>query len=384
MTKAAKTLVILCGEPSGEAYAVRVARAFRKRFPRAAMEGIGGGRLAGEGVRILFDYAEISVVGITEVFRRLPAILRAMRAAVRRTSEADVGALLLVDFPDFNFRVGKRANSLGVPVIYYVPPQIWAWRPGRARELARFTRGVVVPFPFEEPIFKENGANVRYAGHPLLDELAPYFGAPAETRKFGIPDGRRIVGLLPGSREEEIRRHFPPMIEAASRIAARFPDVHFAVPLVAAGFRELIRAGLTGTSLPLTIVENDRFSLFRGMTAALSASGTATLELALLGVPPVIVYRTSFLTFRIGKRLARVSCIGLPNIVAGRRFLPELIQDDCRPDAMVREVANLLSDDGRRRELSEKCLALRDVLAGTGPSDAVVDMIAQEAGDVWG
>ncbi len=250
MTAAAKTLVILCGEPSGETYAVKVARAFRKRYPRAPMEGIGSRRLAGEGVRILQDYGDISVVGFTEVFRRLPAILRAMRAAVRRAAGSDVGALLLVDFPEFNFRVGKKANAGGVPVIYYIPPQVWAWRSGRARELARFTRGVVVPFPFEESILRENGVNVRYAGHPLLEELAPYFGAAAETRKFAIPEGKRIVGLLPGSREEEIDRHFPLMIEAASRIAARFPDVHFAVPLVAPGFRESIRAGLTGRASP--------------------------------------------------------------------------------------------------------------------------------------
>lgn len=384
MTPNAKTLVILCGEPSGETYAVQVARAFRKRFPRATMEGIGSARLAGEGVRILLDYGDISVVGITEVLRRLPAIRRAMRAAVRRATSSDVGALLLVDFPEFNFRVGKKANAGGVPVIYYIPPQIWAWRAGRARELARFTRGVVVPFPFEETILKENGVNVRYAGHPLLDELAPYIDAPADLRKFGIPDGRRVVGLLPGSREEEIRRHFPAMIEAAERIANRFSDVHFAVPLVAPGFRETIRAGLTGTGLPLTIVENDRFSLFRGMTAALSASGTATLELALLGVPHVIVYRTSFLTFRIGKRLARVSCIGLPNIVAGRKFLPELIQDDCRPEAMVQEITSLLNDGRRREDLAQRCRALRELLAGTGPSEAVVDMLVQEAGEAWG
>jgi lipid-A-disaccharide synthase len=380
----AKTLFILCGEPSGETYAVRVARAFRKRFPAAPMEGIGGARLAGEGVRLLQDYGELSVVGMTEVIRHLPAISRALRRAVRRVKNPDVGALLLVDFPEFNFRVGKKANAGGVPVIYYIPPQLWAWRAGRAEELGRFTRGVVVPFPFEEPILKEKGVNVRFAGHPLLDELAPYFDVPAGAANCGIPEGKRVVGLLPGSRPGEIRRHFPLMVEAARRISARFPDVHFAVPLAGPEFRDVIREGLTGSALPLTIVENERFLVFRRMNAALAASGTATLELALLGVPPVIVYRTSSVTYRIGKRMAQVPCIGLPNIVAGRKFLKELIQDQCRPETMAQEITDLLTDDRKRERLSETCRGLREVLAGTGPAEAVVEMLAQEAGAVWG
>jgi len=174
------------------------------------------------------------------------------------------------------------------------------------------------------------------------------------------------------------------MIEAAKRIAYRFPDVHFAVPLAGPGFREAITAGLTGDELPLTIVEHERFLMFRGMTAALSASGTATLELALLGVPAVIVYRTSAMTYRIGKRLASVPCIGLPNLVAGRKFLPELIQDECRPENMAREIGGLLADERRREDLVATCRGLRDTLAGTGPSEAVVEMIALNTGAVWG
>jgi len=383
LTPPSKTLFILCGEPSGETYAVRVARAFRRRFPGAPMEGIGSDRLAGEGVRLLLDYADISVVGMTEVASHLPAIARALRSAVRRVTSPDVGALLLVDFPEFNFLVGKKANTRGIPVIYYIPPQLWAWRAGRARELARFTKGVVVPFPFEEPILKEQGVNVLFAGHPLLDELRPYIDAPADPGRFGLPEEKRVVGLLPGSRTGEIRRHFPLMVEAARKIADHVDDVHFAVPLAGPEFRGEIMAGLTGSELPLTIVENERFLMFRGMKTALSASGTATLELALLGVPAVIVYRTSAATYRIGKRLARVPYIGLPNIVAGRKFLPELIQDECSPETMAREIGDLLADDGRREELAGTCRGLRGVLSGTGPSEAVVEMLAQEAGEAW-
>lgn len=378
-----KTLFIICGEPSGETYAASVARTFRGRFPDAPMEGIGGERLAAEGVRLLMDYGGISVVGITEVARHLPAILSGIRAAVSRVTRPDVGALLLVDFPDFNFRVGRKAHAKGVPVIYYIPPQLWAWRRGRARELAGFTDGVVVPFPFEKQILEEHGVNVRFAGHPLLDELAPVLDAPPDPGRFGIPPGKRLVGLLPGSRPGEIRSHLPVMAEAAAGILRRFPDVHFAVPLASPGFRGMVEDGLRGKGLPATVVESDRHLLFRGMTAAASASGTATLELALLGVPTVIVYRTSEVTYRIGKRLAKVSSVGLPNIVAGEPFLPELIQGECRPGRIAQEVCAILSDPDRREKLALRCASLRGKLAGPGPAEAVVDMLARAGGGAW-
>lgn len=384
MSPAPKTLFIICGEPSGETYAASVARAFRRRYPRAPMEGIGSSRLASEGVRLLLDYGAISVVGILEVARHLPAVGSALRAAKRRVGGPDVGALLLVDFPDFNFRVGREAHRRNVPVIYYIPPQLWAWRRGRARELAAFTKGVVVPFPFEEPILREQGVNVRFAGHPLLEELAPYLDAAPDPARFGIPAGKRVVGLLPGSRSGEIRAHFPVLAAAARRIAGEFPDVHFAVPLPSPRFRGAIEQELHGEELPLTVVEDGRYLLFRGMAAAVAASGTATLELAILGVPHVIVYRTSAVTYWIGKRLAKVSFIGLPNIVAGEPFLPELIQGECRPERIAAELGALLSEKARRDALAARCGSLREKLSGSGPSEAVVDMLAKEAGGVWG
>lgn len=384
MTGDRKSLFVVCGEPSGETYAVRAVRAFRQRYPDVPVEGIGSTRLAAEGVSLLLDYHNISVIGLTEVLRHLPAIASALWTAGKRATRRDTGAVLLVDFPEFNFRVGKRAHRAGIPVIYYIPPQVWAWRPGRARELARFTRGIVVPFPFEVSIFREAGADVRFAGHPLLDELFPFLNADPAPGRFGIPEGKKIVGLLPGSRSVEISAHLPAMLGAARILAARDPGLHFVLPQAAPGLRRQLDAGLTGNRLPLTIVERDRYLLYRGMTAALSASGTATLELALLGIPHVIVYRTSAATYRIGKRLARVSRIGLPNLVAGEPVLPELIQEDVRPESMAEELGALLGDSERRSRIARRLQSLRETLAGTGPSDAVVEMLAREAGKAWG
>jgi lipid-A-disaccharide synthase len=294
-----------------------------------------------------------------------------------------VGAVLLVDFPDFNFRVGKRAARKGIPVVYYIPPQLWAWRKGRARQLAGFTRGVVVPFPFEIAPLAAAGVDARFAGHPLLDELAPWLDASPDPARFGIPPGKTLVGLLPGSRPGEIRKHLPVMIEAARRISGSRSDVFFAVPVASPHLRGEIERELAGAGLDAVLVDRDRHLLYRGMKAAISASGTATLELALLGVPSVIVYRTSPLTYRIGRRLATVGNIGLPNIVGGTPFLPELIQDDCNPDRMAAELLGMVADEAGLASLSARCLALRDRLAGPGPTRAVVEMLAEASEGAW-
>lgn len=376
----AGTLFVVCGEPSGETYAAGAVRAFRQIAPRAAVEGIGGERLAASGARLLFDYQAISVVGVFEVATRLPAILRALGMAIARARAGDVGAVLLVDFPDFNFRVGKNAAAAGVPVVYFIPPQLWAWRRGRARELAAFARGAVVPFPFEVPFLAEAGVDAVFAGHPLLWELAPWL---EEARRPRETCGGPVVGLLPGSREGEIASHLPLMVRAAGELSRRISGISFVVPLADRRFRPIVERGLQGASLCATIVDEARHRAFVEMDTALCASGTATLELALLGVPPVIVYRTSWPTYWIGRRLARVRNIGLPNIVAREPFLPELVQEECTAERMADEVFRLLADPARREALRARCLSLRDALEGEGPYEAVARMLAREWRGEW-
>ena len=378
-----KTLFLVCGEPSGEAYAARVARAFRSRFPGVPMEGIGSALLASEGVSLLRDYGDISVIGVTEALRRLPAIRAALSAATERVRRPDIGAVLLVDFPDFNFRVGKTAARLGIPVVYYIPPQVWAWRPGRAKTLARFTKGAVVLFPFEVAFLRASGVNAVFAGHPILDEIAPYLDAPPDPERFGIPPGKRGIGLLPGSRPGEVSAHLPILLDAARLLLQRFPDLHFALPVARPSLREAIAGEVAGSGLPVTLVDEARQLLFRGLEAAMAVSGTVTLELALLGAPAVIVYRTSWMSYQVGRRLATVDCVGLPNIASGEKFLPELIQDDCTPSRIALAAGEILSDPAHRERLRAKGLALREMLRGPGPTEAVVSMLGQAAAGAW-
>ncbi len=378
-----KTLFLVCGEPSGEAYAARVARAFRGRFPGVPMEGIGSAVLAAEGVRLLRDYGDISVIGVTEALRRLPAIRAALSAATERVSRPDIGAVLLVDFPDFNFRVGRTAARRGIPVVYYIPPQVWAWRPGRAKTLARFTKGAVVLFPFEVEFLRASGVNAVFAGHPILDEIAPFLDAPPDPERFGIPPGKRGIGLLPGSRPGEVAAHLPILLAAARLLLQRFPDLHFALPVARPALREAITREVAGSGLPVALVDETRQLLFRGLDAAMAVSGTVTLELALLGTPAVIVYRTSWLSYQVGRRLAMVDCVGLPNIASGEKFLTELIQDDCTPLRIAGAVGELLADPALRARLRAKGLSLRSLLRGPGPSEAVVSMLGKEAAGAW-
>ena len=378
-----KTLFLACGEPSGEAYAARVARAFRSRFPDVPMEGFGSALLASEGVRILRDYGDISVMGFTEALRRLPAIRAALSAVTERVRRPDIGAVLLVDFPDFNFRVGRTAARRGIPVVYYVPPQVWAWRSGRAKTLARFTKGAVVLFPFEVEFLRARGVNAVFAGHPILDEIAPFLDAPPDPERFGIPPGKRGVGLLPGSRPGEVAAHLPILLAAARLLLRRFPDLHFALPVARPSLREAIAREVASSGLPVVLVDNGRQLLFRGLEAAMAVSGTVTLELALLGAPTVIVYRTSWLSYRIARRLARIDCVGLPNIASGEKFLPELIQDDCTPSRIAGAMGEILADAELRDRMRAKGLSLRERLRGPGPTDAVVSMLAREAAGAW-
>jgi lipid-A-disaccharide synthase len=378
-----KTLFLACGEPSGEAYAARVARAFRRRFPAVPMEGIGSALLASEGVRILRDYGDISVIGVTEAIRRLPAIRASLSAVTERVRRPDIGAVLLVDFPDFNFRVGKAAARCGIPVVYYIPPQVWAWRAGRAKTLSRFTRGAVVLFPFEVPFLRARGVNAVFAGHPILDEIAEFLDASPDPERFGIPRGKRGIGLLPGSRPGEVAVHLPVLLDAARLLLRRFPDLHFALPVARPALREAIAREVAGSGLPVTLVDETRHLLFRGLEAAMAVSGTVTLELALLGVPAVIVYRTSWLSYQVGRRLAKVDCVGLPNIALGEKFLPELLQDECTPPRIAGAAGEILADPIRRERLRAKGFSLRSLLRGPGPVEAVVSMLGKEAAEAW-
>lgn len=370
-------LLISAGEASGDLHGARLLAALRRRRPGLTAFGMGGGRLEAEGLRSVVRSESLSVVGVSEVFEKLPSLLRALRrlrAEVRRTPP---DAAVLIDFPDFHGLLARALRRDGVPIVYYVSPQVWAWRPGRARTIARTARRIVTLFPFEAEIYRKLGADVIWAGHPLVDDVREGLETdPPVPRREGS-DSHRLV-LLPGSRIAEVRRHWKPLLDAAAALSARF-DLEVCV-VRAPGLPEELYPGAAERGF--SIVSSGRHALLAASDLAFVSSGTATLEAALCGTPMVVVYRTSAATFAIAKRLVRLPWISLVNIVAGEEVVPELLQEQVHAVRLEREGAALL---GSPERLAHMRSALARVARELGPpggteraADAVLEAIEPE------
>jgi lipid-A-disaccharide synthase len=314
-------LFVVAGEASGDLLGAEVLTELFRRHPALEVRGMGGPALAALGMRRVIDAAEVAVVGLVEVLQKLPILRRAFRRLEAEARAWRPHALLLIDFPDFNLKLARALRPLGVPIIYYVSPQIWAWRRGRIRTIARLIDQMIVIFPFEASIYQEAGVPVRYVGHPLLDRVAGVDADPA------LGSSASTVALLPGSRPGEVRRILPALLSAAEQLSRDVPNVRFLLAR-APGLRdEVIRPCLERARVPIQVVNDRPLAVLRAADAAWVASGTATLEAALLQVPMVVVYKVSWMTYLLARLLIRgVSSIGMVNLVAGRRIVPERIQ----------------------------------------------------------
>jgi len=359
-------LLISSGEASGDIYASRLVRALAVRRPETRFFGMGGPRLAAAGLDRIAASEAISVVGIFEVFAKLPAIRKALAALTLGARSRSTDAAVLIDFPDFHALLARRLIRLGVPIVYYVSPQVWAWRRGRARTIAGRALRIVTLFPFETEIYRALGADAVCAGHPLVDDvregLARPSPLPAKTR-------RRLV-LLPGSRPGEIARHWEPMVEAARRLAARF-DVEI-VAVRAPGLPDAVFRGSD-----IRIVEDGLHPLLASADLAFVASGTATLEAALCGAPMVVLYRTSAASAAIGRLLIKVPWISLVNLVAGEQVVAELIQEDATAARLEAEGARILASPEAAAAMRQKLAGVAAKLGPPGASDRAADAVLE-------
>lgn len=349
MSRADTPVIMLsAGEASGDLHGATLCRALRELAPGARLVGMGGARMAEAGMEVVADPTGRAVVGMSEAVGRIPGLYRAYRALVRRIYEERPRALVLIDFPEFNLRLARQARRAGVPVVYFIPPQLWAWRRGRIRQMARRVTRVLAVFPFEQALYEEAHVGVDFVGHPLLDVLPLHLTRDEARRRLGLDAAASVVGLLPGSRREEVARLLPPMLEAARRLAAVDPRRRFligAAPTVdRAQVTALLAAAAEADGPRVEIVEGLTHELMAGSDVVLIASGTATLEAALLGAPMVVCYRVSRLTETVARMLARVSWISLPNIVAGRKAVPEVLQDEVTGHRLASEALHLLED----------------------------------------
>jgi len=346
----------VAGEASGDLHGAHLVREMKAADPSLAFCGVGGQNLEAEGVRLVARSSEMAVVGRTEVFSKLRFIagvffrLRGML----RTEKPDL--LVLIDYPDFNLRLAAAARDAGVPVFYYISPQVWAWRKSRIHRIRQVVDRMAVILPFEKDVYAQMGVDVDFVGHPLLDAVTRTRSREEALAAFGLRDARPIVAILPGSREKEVTTLLPEMAGAAEILARDFEGAQFVLPLADTVDPAIVDGILRGRPVPVTVLPGQMYDAVGLADAAMVASGTATLEPALLGPPMVIAYRSSPLTAAVGRRVIRVKHIGLVNLIAGRALAPELIQEDATATRLAAEVKAILADrrrsDAMRRELA--------------------------------
>ncbi len=365
----AHNVLIVAGEASGDLHGSNLLAAAAEHYPQMRFYGVGGEKMHAAGCRILFSADELSVMGVVEVVAQLPKIIRRFRQlkqVLNGPKRPDL--LVLIDFPDFNLRLAKVAKAAGVPVLYYISPKVWAWRKGRARLLAERADRLALIFPFEVSIFQPLGAKAEYVGNPLLDEFSKNQPQNLLRGRLDIQAETEIIGIFPGSRNSELRYILPTLIETAQLLHQQRPAAKFLLPVAPSLSRELLEKSFAETDLPVTFVEDNIYEVASACNAVLSVSGTVTLQIALVGTPMVILYKVAPLSYAIGKRLISVDHIGLPNIVAGKTIVQELIQDEATPENLSLELQRILDDEDYRGRMLEGLARVKDLMGEPGCS----------------
>jgi lipid-A-disaccharide synthase len=369
------SVFLSAGEASGDLHGASLVRALKTLAPGVDVTCLGGPRLRASGATVLVDNRQVAVVGITEVAAHAQAIHRAWRTIVTHLQQRRPALLVLIDFPDFNLLLARRAKRLGVKILYYISPQVWAWRSWRVRTLRRLVDAMAVILPFEPAFYAAHRMAVHYVGHPLLDVLASA-PAPATARaRHRPPHGGPVVGLLPGSRMGEVRALLPRMLAAARALQSACPSVSFLLPAAPNLGPGLLGPQVEPWGLPLKIVSGDTYGVIRACDLLLTASGTVTLEAAILGTPMIIVYHLSKLSYHVGRLLIRVSHAGLPNLIAGRTIVPELIQQDAEPRRMAAAVLALLTEPGALERQRADLARVRSRLGEPGVAERVAQLV---------
>lgn len=362
-------IFIVCGEESGDLHGSSLMSALKSLSPGIEFAGMGGERMRKLGL-IGPDSREVSVVGAIEVVGKLPRIWNTFKTLKAMLAAGRFDCVVLIDFPDFNLKLAKEAKRLGVPVIYYISPQVWAWRKGRVKTIASLVDKMLVVFPFEVPIYKKAGVDVEYVGHPLIDVVDPGIDKAASRKALGLQAKSTVVALLPGSRTGEVERLLPPMLKAGGIIAKGLKErPSFVIPAANSIDDGLLDRYLKGAPIDVKVVRNSMHAALRAADAAIVASGTATLETALVGAPMVIIYRMSPVSYAIAKTLVGVEDVGLPNIVAGKRIVAELIQNDATPERMAEETLAILNDEARKSSIEAAYDGVRKSLGGKGAAE---------------
>jgi lipid-A-disaccharide synthase len=373
----APQILVVAGEASGDAHAAELVAALKARRPELTFFGMGGSRLAAQGVELLYGAHEVSVMGFTEVLPKIPRILQVMGGLATAAAERRPACAILVDIPDFNLRLAARLKRLGIPIAYYVSPMIWAWRRGRVKLIARLVDRMLCILPFEEPFYREAGVAARYVGSPVVEQVPAPASATTFRQQLGLKVDAPTLALLPGSRMSEIRRILPTMVGAARKLVAERPGLQLVVPVAPTIPREEIESRFQGSGLKPVLVDGRAPEAVGASDAAIVASGTATLEAGLMQRPLVVVYRVSLLTYLIGRLLLKVAHVSLVNLLAGRRLVPELLQGEMTPERIAQEVRRVWEPGPAREEVLRGLAEVRGKLGEAGAAARAAESVLE-------
>ncbi len=380
--------MIIAGEASGDLHGSKLVRAICNKNKEIYFCGIGGQALKKSGVEILVDTSKLSVVGITEVFSKIPNLFKAMAIVKRHLKSLKPDLVILIDFPDFNLKIAAAAKKLDIPVLYYISPQVWAWRPGRVKIIRALVNHIAVILPFEEDFYRKHKVPVTFVGHPLLDNYTQndyhrsgplgtkkrtgsqaFAGKKLENENHKMP----VIGLLPGSRDKEVVKHLPVMLAAAQILQDRLKNIKFIISIAPSVEEKHVEEILKNHReiLNYELATEDVKKVFEMCGIVVAASGTVTLEAAISGTPTVIIYKVSPVSYWLGRLMIQVKNVGLVNLIAGKNIVPELLQDKASPENIADTVFNMLNNTKELQKLREKLFEIKDMLGGPGASERV-------------
>ena len=373
-------ILISAGEASGDIHAAAVTAAIKKIDSSAEVFGMGGDALRNAGGEVLFDIKDHGVMGFVEVLKKLPDLFKLRDDFEKVMDERKPDCLITVDYPGFNMKLAKLAHDKGIPVVSYIAPSAWAWHKSRAKKVAKIVDKVACIFPFEYDVYKEAGAPVEFVGHPLVDIVKPRMTREEAMAFAGKEEGKKLILLMPGSRLMEIEKMLPTLLEAAKLIKKQLPEVGFVMPRAGTIPVSLLEEKIQASDLEVKITEGNNYDLFSVADLALATSGTVTLEAALCGLGSVIVYKTNPVTYFIAKLVVNIPHIGLPNIVAAKSVLPELIQNDFTPAKVAQEALVLLESE-RNAKMKEDLAYVKERLGKPGAVGRVAELVLKIAGE---
>jgi lipid-A-disaccharide synthase len=362
-----KTVMIIAGEASGDMHGASLVQEMLKINPELTFFGIGGNKMSEAGVQLLANVSQTAVVGLTEVVSKLSGFIKIIRSLHKSLDKLKPVLVILIDYPDFNLNiVARAAKKRNIKIFYYISPQVWAWRRGRINQIKKLVNKMAVILPFEVDIYAGKGFPVHYVGHPLLDLVKQNYSKAESRQKLNLPENKTTIGLLPGSRISEVEKLLPEMLQAAAILAQHIPDSQFVLPLADTLEEKVIAGIISRCSLKVNVLRGNTYDVISCTDLAIVASGTATLETALLGIPMIIVYKISPLSYFIGKLVISVKNIGLVNIVAGKTIVPELIQDEATGERIALEALTILTNDEKKQQIIKELNEIRAKLGNPG------------------